>query len=122
MDELSQAKSYKVKKIIKYPTFKDGKSWFDIGLIRLSRKLKLGPKVGVIPIATTFPKLERSGTVVGFGDIHCKRSLKSILNCVKATHLRATELTIVDFGYRGTINAYGSHSNICHVSNFFLLL
>ncbi|KRT82472.1 Trypsin, partial [Oryctes borbonicus] len=114
IDELEYAKAHKVKKAIVYPSFKNGKSWFDLGLVRLAKKVKLGPKVGTIAIATTFPKLGKVTSVVGLGNIHCVRSPTDTFHCTKSTHLRTTDLKIMQFGYRGTIKAFGLHSNICH--------
>lgn len=120
LDALKPSLAYKVKKRIPYPSFKNGKSWFDIGLVRLTKKIKLSHKVRIIPIASAAPELEQITTAIGFGNIHCDKSTTGVISCTKSTHLRSTQLKVASFGYRGTIKSFGKHSNICHVSLFLI--
>ncbi|KAK9680209.1 Trypsin, partial [Popillia japonica] len=74
---VKKAKGYKAKYVRpNYNYFASSDRAYDIGLIRLKEKIKLGKKAQLVNLPTEAPPIGEAGTVVGFGIVKFFESIE----------------------------------------------
>ncbi|KAK9680213.1 Trypsin [Popillia japonica] len=101
---LKRSKGYAVKAVVPHPDFwSTGNSSVDLGLIRLQKKITLGPKAQLIELATEPPPVGGEATVVGFGVMKCVGEARCHEKVKLSKRLRYADIDIEAVEPDGTI-------------------
>lgn len=114
LEDFRNAPKYTPEEIIPLPDY-DGGDATDIALIKLTEKIKLGPKAKIIPLATRNPAIGSKVVVGGFGHLECN-FLNDTCDNGPSYNLRYATVTVIDIDDDGVILTQGNGKNTCYVS------
>lgn len=111
---MNTATSYEVEKKIPHPDY-IGWQWpgTDIGLLKLTKNIKLGSSVQIIQLGICDPPNGEEVAIVGFGAVKCLPFTK---NYTKSNHLRTAVMTVKRKNDKDIIYSVSEDgSNTCYV-------
>ncbi|GJQ81363.1 hypothetical protein Trydic_g20573 [Trypoxylus dichotomus] len=116
LKDLKRKKGYAVKSAVPHPTFWTApNSAFDIGLIKLKRKIQLGDEAQLIELATEAPPVGEEAIVVGFGVMQCEGIAACNEEVQDSDHLRSADIVITNVLEDGTfLTQSRENMNTCY--------
>ncbi|XP_030563528.1 trypsin alpha-3 [Drosophila novamexicana] len=97
---LSAVSAYKV-----HEAYNSSAKMYDIALVRLKTKLKLGTNINTIPLASSTPQHGAAATCTGWGSTSYQGASSSTLLYINTRIVGRTECASSSYGYGGTIRA-----------------
>lgn len=123
LKDLKRAKSYAVKSAIAHPKFwKTFDFAYDVGLIKLKKKIKLGNRAKTIRLATEAPPIGEEGTIAGFGVVKCVDKSNCRESSRESKQLRYADLVFESVEEDGLLHTRSrDNKNTCYVSLIYVV-